>query len=139
MCNPDLPKIVDIPPNMSKRFGTGVMVIPSLEDVDASIRTVPMGSVATLREIREFLAGKYAVDCACPLTTGIFVWIAAEAADEAASEGRKRITPYWRIVKEGGSLNPRFPGGKEAQARRLREEGHVIDTSRKIPRVISRG
>ncbi len=88
MHNPKLPKIV--------RKGMGTMVIPSPLDVDAFIRSVPKGRVVTVRQIREYLAGKYAVDTACPLTTGIFVWIAAEAANEAARQGRTRITPYWR-------------------------------------------
>jgi alkylated DNA nucleotide flippase Atl1 len=136
MNNPSLPKVFRITPKMRPRFGTGVMVIPSPHDVDAFIRTVPKGRVVTVREIREYLAGKYAVDKACPLTTGIFVWLTAEAAEEAARAGKKRITPYWRVVKDDGSLNPKFPGGVEAQAERLRDEGHAIDTSRRIPRVV---
>ena len=141
MDNPDLPKIVEMPPHMRKRFGGGrTMVVPSPHDVDAFIRTIPKGRVATVHEIREYLAGKYAVDVTCPLTTGIFVWIAAEAAEEAAREGKKtRLTPYWRVVKDDGSLNPKFPGGVEAQAERLRDEGHAVDTSRRIPRVIPAG
>ena len=27
--------------------------------------------------------------------------------------GAKRITPYWRILKNGGQLNPKYPGGVE--------------------------
>jgi hypothetical protein len=44
-----------------------------------------------------------------------------------ASEGRKDITPYWRTLKVGGQLNEKFPGGVEAQAAHLREEGHTIE------------
>ena len=44
-----------------------------------------------------------------------------------ATEGRKDITPYWRTLKVGGQLNEKFPGGVEAQAARLREEGHTIE------------
>ena len=77
----------------------------------------------TVGALRKFLAAKYATDAACPLVTGIFVRIAAEAAEEAAREGNKRITPYWRVVKEDGSLYPKFPGGVERQSERLRSEG----------------
>jgi alkylated DNA nucleotide flippase Atl1 len=56
----------------------------------------------------------------------MFVRIAAEAAEEAAREGKTRITPYWRVVKDDGSLNPKFPGGVQQQSERLREEGHHI-------------
>ena len=37
--------------------------------------------------------------------------------------GTGTITPYWRVVKEDGSLNPKFPGGVAQQKRYLRAEG----------------
>lgn len=37
---------------------------------------------------------------------------------------------HWRTLKADGFLNPKYPGGVEAQAKRLREEGHVIETNR---------
>ncbi|HCP60234.1 MAG TPA: methylated DNA-protein cysteine methyltransferase, partial [Dehalococcoidia bacterium] len=37
------------------------------------------------------------------------------------------ITPYWRTLKSGGELNEKYPGGAEAQAAHLREEGHTIE------------
>jgi alkylated DNA nucleotide flippase Atl1 len=40
--------------------------------------------------------------------------------------GREDITPYWRVVRDDGSLNEKFPGGVEAQATRLKEEGYAI-------------
>ncbi|MFB0559005.1 MAG: hypothetical protein ACETVS_00475, partial [Dehalococcoidales bacterium] len=63
--------------------------------------------------------------------------IAARAAEEAAAEGKKDITPYWRTLKVGGELNPKYPGGINAQAERLREEGHTIEPGKgkKPPRV----
>jgi len=136
MDNPNLPKVVPIRPKMRRLYGSGTMLIPAPRDVDAFIRTVRKGRVVSVTEIRRYLAGKYSADVTCPLTTGIFVRIAAEAAEEAAREGAVRITPYWRVVKDDGSLNPKFPGGVDAQAERLREEGHVIDASRKVSRVV---
>src|SRR5215831_3759245 len=120
--NPNLPKVVEIPESMRKRLGTGTMLIPSPRDVEALMRTVPRGGLITVARLRQDLAGKYAADVTCPLTTGMFVRIAAEAAEEDAREGKKRITPYWRVIQDDGSLNTKFPGGVEAQAARLREE-----------------
>jgi alkylated DNA nucleotide flippase Atl1 len=54
------------------------------------------------------------------------VRIAAEAAEEDLRDGRKKVTPYWRVVRDDGSLYEKFPGGTKAQSRRLREEGHSI-------------
>jgi hypothetical protein len=133
--NPNLPKVERIPPSMRKQHGTGTLLVPSPRDVDAMIRTVRKGGLITVARLRQDLAKKFGADVTCPLTTGIFVRIAAEAAEEDAREGKKRITPYWRVIKDDGSLNPKFPGGVEAQAERLRGEGHWIDSSSKIPRV----
>ena len=71
------------------------------------------------------------------MTTGMFALIAARAAEEAIAEGKGDITPYWRTLKSGGELNEKYPGGVEAQAARLRAEGHTIEPGRgkKPPKV----
>jgi alkylated DNA nucleotide flippase Atl1 len=94
--------------------------------VDALMEQVPKGRVVTINELRAALAARHKVNFACPITTGIFSWIAAHAAAEAETAGAKRITPYWRTLKTGGELNPKYPGGVEGTARRLRAEGHKI-------------
>jgi hypothetical protein len=102
------------------------LVIPAPREVDALMKQVPRGRLVTINELRAALAKKHRVDFACPLTTGIFSWIAAHAAAEAEAEGDKRITPYWRTLKTGGEVNPKYPGGTAAIARRLRAEGHKL-------------
>jgi len=62
--------------------------------------------------------------------TGIFVGIAARAAEEMANEGKKDITPYWRTLKSDGELNEKYPGGVAAQAKHLMAEGHTIVTGK---------
>ena len=62
----------------------------------------------------------------CPITSGIFAWIAAHAAAEAVAAGEKSITPYWRTLKSGGELNPKYPGGIPALRKLLTAEGHKI-------------
>lgn len=126
MENPSLPKLVEVPARMQKRFGTGTMLIPHPQEVAALIRAVPEGGLVTPSAMRSALAEKHGAQLTCPLTTGIFVWIAAHAAEESAQAGEASITPYWRVVKDDGSLNPKFPGGVARQAARLREEGHRI-------------
>jgi hypothetical protein len=126
-----LPKVVDNP------RGRGRMLIPSPLDVDALVRRVQRGKLASVDQIRERLARDFEADLTCPLTTGIFLRIAAEAAEEDASRGESEITPYWRVIKGDGSLNEKLPGGIEAQAARLRDEGHAIEPGKgeKPPRV----
>jgi alkylated DNA nucleotide flippase Atl1 len=133
---PQEPKVVTVPPKMS-RFGQGTMLIPTPKLVDALIRTIPKGKVATVSELRRKLARDFKADVACPLTTGIFVRIAAEAAEEDREQGRKRITPYWRVVKDDGTFNPKLPGGVALQIQRLRAEGFErFDRRTKKPRLI---
>ena len=79
-----------------------------------------------INDLRAALARKHKADFACPITTGIFSWIAAHAAAEDAAAGRKRFTPWWRTLKTGGELNPKFPGGIAAQKARLEAEGHSV-------------
>ena len=122
----DHSKIIEIPPRMTKRFGEGTMLIPKPLDVDALIRKTKKGMLITVSEIRSRLARDNDVDVTCPITTGIFVRIAAEAAAEDLTNGKKQVTPYWRVVKADGSLNDKFPGGAKGQSRRLKEEGHSI-------------
>jgi hypothetical protein len=84
------------------------------------------GRLATINEIRACLAKKHGTDIACPMTTGIFVWIAAHAAEESRTAGEKNITPYWRLLKTGGELNPKYPGGIPAMKTLLAAEGHKV-------------
>ncbi len=132
-----LPKIVSIPKKMEKRFGKGKMLIPKPLDVDALIRKVKKGKLVAQEQIREKLARDFKVNVTCPITTGIFLRIAAEAAEEDRELGKKEITPYWRVVKSDGSLNEKFPGGVEAQARSLKKEGHniLLGKGKKPPKV----
>ena len=58
--------------------------------------------------------------------TGIFAAIAARAAEEDAAEGKKDITSYWRTLKSGGELNPKYPGGLGQLKAQLEAEGHTI-------------
>lgn len=125
-----LPKIVDVPEKWQKRYGKGKMVIAKPLDVDALMRKIKKGKLATITQIRERLAKDYEADVTCPLTTGIFIRIAAEVAEEDLREGKKQITPYWRVIRSDGSLNEKFPGGVKAQAERLREEGHAVSSGK---------
>jgi alkylated DNA nucleotide flippase Atl1 len=121
-----LPKVEKITDKMSKRWGTGTVVIPAPLEVDEMMRKVPVGNLITVNEIRSALARKHKATIGCPMTTGIFAWVAAHAAEEREQSGEKNITPYWRTLKSGGVLNEKYPGGAEAQKLRLTREGHTV-------------
>lgn len=121
-----LPKVEKITDKMSKRWGAGTVVIPAPMEVDEMMRRVPEGKLVTINEIRAALAKKHRATIGCPITTGIFAWIAANAAEEQRQKGEKNIAPYWRTLKTGGVLNEKYPGGVEGQRRILEKEGHRI-------------
>src|SRR4030066_2365312 len=118
--HPEHGKVVDIPPKMQNRFGTGKMFIPKPLDINALINKIPKGKLVTVTQIREKLAKDAHANCSCPMTTGIFLRIVAEVAEEDLKSGKGKATPYWRVLKTGGSLNIKFPGGTKAQAARLK-------------------
>jgi hypothetical protein len=132
------PKVEPITERMSSRWGTGTVVIPAPLEVDTLMKKVPSGQLTTINEIRQALAVKHGATIGCPITTGIFAWIAANAADELAFGGEKNITPYWRTLRSDGALNQKYPGGVQRQAERLKEEGHtvVFFKGNKLPKVL---
>jgi hypothetical protein len=105
--------------------GDSVILTPPL-DVNHIMKKVPKGKLISLFEICDKLAKKHNVDYCCSLTTGIFINIVANAAEEARDRGEKNITPYWRTIKNDGSLNPKYPGGQETHKKFLEKEGFDI-------------
>lgn len=122
----DLPKVEPLTGPMSARWGKGTILIPAPLEVDRIMKKIPRGKLITVNEIREALARAHGATLTCPLTTGIFARIAACAAEEDEAAGKKRCTRYWRTLKTGGEVNPKFPGGVEALGARLRAEGHKL-------------
>ena len=108
------PHIEDMPANLVARYGAGGFLIPTPKQVDALIREIPYGETRTASSLRGELATRSGAVTSCPLCFGIFWRLAAEAAEEDRAEGRTDITPYWRVVKEGGKFNEKLPGGIEA-------------------------
>ena len=114
-------------------FPAGRMLISSPQEITQVIRTVPRGHTLTLSELRQRLASMHQADYACPLTTGIFIRIAAEAAEEElALNATQPITPWWRIVKDNGRMLDKMPNQPDYQISKLMEEGHSFTQRRGI-------
>jgi alkylated DNA nucleotide flippase Atl1 len=101
-----------------------VLVNPG--EVVSLMRQVPKGKLITLAEICKTIAKKHHVKGCCSLTTGIFIMTAANAAEEAANQGKSLDIPYWRTLKADGFLNEKYPGGTLAQKKLLEQEGFTI-------------
>ncbi len=122
----DLPKIIKIEGKLRKKWGTGTCVIPAPSEVDQIMKKVPKGKLITINEIRSILAKKHSASICCPITTGIFAWISANASYEKLLEGKKKLTPYWRTLKTKGEINLKYPGAPEEIIKLLESEGHKI-------------
>jgi alkylated DNA nucleotide flippase Atl1 len=120
------PKVEPLTGRMAAKWGRGTLVIPAPIEVDHLMKMVPKGKLTTINDVRSALAKKHAATIGCPLTTGIFAWISAHAAEEQRIQGTVDITPYWRTLRTGGFLNEKYPGGIENQKRLLEQEGHVV-------------
>lgn len=120
------PKLVKVPEKWAGRAKHGKMLVPSRLLIDATIKKIPSGRLATVNTIRDYLAHQYKAEMTCPLTTGIFINIAANKAEEDQLHDKSVITPWWRVLKSDGTLNEKFPGGAKRQARYLKKEGFSI-------------
>lgn len=101
--------------------GSRMLLAPPLA-YDALMRRVPAGKLTTTGELRAYLARENRADFTDPMTAGIFVSIAAWASHQRSEDK----IPYWRTLKAGGELNPKYPGGVEAHRARLEAEGHTV-------------
>jgi alkylated DNA nucleotide flippase Atl1 len=125
---PQEARAVEVPPRMQKTRGRMLIATPLL--VDKLVNRIPKGKLATVAQLMGRLARDHHCDTACPMTTGIFLRIVAETAEEDMAAGKKRVTPYWRVLKTDGSLNDKYPGGVNRQAGLLKSEGHKVAFAR---------
>ncbi|MBM3308878.1 MAG: hypothetical protein FJY77_01360 [Candidatus Altiarchaeales archaeon] len=121
-----LPKVEKIRGKMVGKWGAGTVAIPAPIEVDEFMKKVPQGKVTTINEIRKGVAKKHKATVGCPITCGIFAWIAAHAAEEQKAQGKKETTPWWRTIKSDGTLNEKYPGSLKLQEKLLQKEGHKI-------------
>ncbi|MCH7410462.1 hypothetical protein MM239_13730 [Belliella sp. DSM 111904] len=79
------------------------------------LRQVPIGKVVDIKTLRKDLALEYGADHTCPVTTGIFLRIVAEAAYEALQAGDtvESIAPFWRAIAPDSPAAKKLSFGQE--------------------------
>ena len=96
-----LPSKIEI---VDKKFADvpegATMFIATPEIVDNYIRSIPKGTHTSLQQMRKDLAADNNAEYSCPITSGIFLRIVAEAAYEEYLAGKplKKIAPFWRMI-----------------------------------------
>ncbi len=125
-----LPKQVLLDEAQARRYGAkpgARMLVPAPREVYELIESIPKGRLVTLDELRRALALRHDADLTCPLTTGIFLRVAAMASLEI-----NRPIPYWRVLRANGAVLSKLPNVEE----RLRAEGYTLERQGKALRVI---
>jgi len=115
-----LPKIVKVEGKMTKTWGDKLLIAAPME-VYKEMEKIPKGKLTTLGKIRQRLAKRHGATACCPTSSGIFAWIAANAAEEMG-----KSLPYWRTLKGEGEINEKYPGGIEKQKKLLEKEGFRV-------------
>ena len=125
----DMPKIHIVTDEKTiQKYGGNRMYFAPPAAYDEVMKKVPFGKVITAGDIREYFARANDADFTEPITAGISVSIAAWASHQRDTDK----TPYWRTLKAGGELNPKYPGGIASQKQMLEAEGHrIIQKGRK--------
>lgn len=119
-------EIVAIPPNRVRYFGgTGRMLLPCPATVAAVIERVPEHRLITTDRLRQELTEQFDVQGTCPVTT--------QRALQVVAREFPRPIAYWRVITQNGGLISRFPGGVDAQAALLRDEGFTIHSANGSP------
>lgn len=115
---PDLqPRIVT-----DKRSGE-LLLLPTPLLVGEVVSAVPRGQVITLSQLRDQLAQRFNAAKTCPLMTGIFAGILAGVVADDLGQRRKPRWPIWRLVRDDGTLNPKWALDVLYRASMLRAEG----------------
>jgi hypothetical protein len=101
------------------------LLIASPAVVDAAVREIPRGTCLSTKELRAKLAEAHNAEFSCPVTTGIFLRIAAEAAWEQYSAGAslEEITPFWRVVDAKAPMAKKLACGLEFIQTQRKAEG----------------
>jgi hypothetical protein len=91
------------------------MFIATPQIVNDYIKQIPKGKSVTLKAIRKDLAVENNADYTCPVSTGIFLRIVAEASYEQylTSKSTKGIAPFWRVVAPNSPLAKKLSFGQD--------------------------
>ncbi len=132
-------KIHTITPEWEEKLGKGKILIPSAVAIERIINTTKEGELLTNDSIREVLAKEKNVQVTAAIPTGVYLKYIALASEEEKKENKTKITPYWRVLKPDGSINPKFPISVEELMKILKKEGHQFELGKgkKPPKVIS--
>lgn len=92
-----------------------MMLIATPQIIDEYVRGIAFGKRVDTKTMRRDLAQQFEAEYTCPVTTGIFLRIVAEASFENLHQGASlgEITPFWRVIEPGSPLAKKLSFGPE--------------------------
>jgi ABC-type uncharacterized transport system ATPase subunit len=100
------------------------MFIATPKLIDAYIQQIGIGKRIDIKTLRKDLAIEHNADYTCPVTTGIFLRIVAEANYEKLQNGKRveEITPFWRVIEPKSVLAKKLTFGQEFLLQQIEKE-----------------
>lgn len=100
------------------------MFIATPRIIDQYIQEISVGKRIDSKTLRKDLALEHHADYTCPVTTGIFLRIVAEANYEKLQQGQavEDITPFWRVIEPNSVLAQKLTFGQEFLWQQIEKE-----------------
>jgi hypothetical protein len=100
------------------------MLIATPKIIDKYIQEIGFGKRINIKTLRKDLAIAHNADYTCPVTTGIFLRIVAEANYEKLQQGKrfKEITPFWRAIEPNSALAKKLTFGQDFLLEQIEKE-----------------
>ena len=100
------------------------MFIATPKIIDNYIQEIGVGKRVDTKTLRKDLALAHNADYTCPVTTGIFLRIVAEANYEKLQQGKhvKEITPFWRVIEPKSVLAKKLTFGQDFLLQQIEKE-----------------
>ena len=101
-----------------------LMLIANPKIISDYIEKIPVGKQIHFKSLRNDLALEYQADYTCPVTSGIFLRIIAEANYEKLNQGFsiQNITPFWRAIDSKSTLAKKLSFSAEFLIEQIKKE-----------------
>jgi hypothetical protein len=118
------PKIKKIEIDFADIPAGSTLLIATPKLIDQYIQEIGFGKRADTKTLRKDLAIEHNADYTCPVTTGIFLRIVAEANYEKLQQGNliEEITPFWRVIEPNSTLAKKLTFGQEFLLKQIDKE-----------------
>jgi len=100
------------------------MFIATPQLIDEYVKQIGFGRRIDIKTLRKDLALAHHADYTCPVTTGIFLRIVAEANYEKLQLGKEidEISPFWRVITPNSALAKKLTFGQEFLIQQINKE-----------------